>query len=327
MYDLTKIHSALSHLQNISPTMFQDKGSHYMMFCQFCNDATRKPNPAHGHLYVSKELPVFYCQRCGKAGTILNLLISTGFNDEECLEFISSFLKYKFTKDHYKQIEKKKKTKKISLRDHFVEEIKKVKKEEPKNYDVFLNYLHNRVGTFDYLFFLLTPGYVSIKTKYNSFLNFFSCKFNNTQGEFSTARIIEQNEYFRFKNSGKDNLYFFQDLDFENQKSIVLTEGPFDIINTYLYNNTFNNNQTFFASVNGKKFLSSIEKLVMQELLIGNYEINIIFDNDDFQYLKTLNKTRSLIKNLNNNIIIRGWLPSLANSAKDVSDFPSLIEI
>ncbi|MCF7910819.1 hypothetical protein K9L16_04045, partial [Candidatus Pacearchaeota archaeon] len=56
MYELNKIQPILYHLDHIS-NIFADKGSHYSMFCPFCNDATRKNNPQHGHCYVSKNLP------------------------------------------------------------------------------------------------------------------------------------------------------------------------------------------------------------------------------------------------------------------------------
>lgn len=329
MYDLTKIYPVLNHLQNISPGMFESRGTHYMMFCQFCDDATRKQNPEHGHLYVSKDLPVFYCQRCGAAGTILKLLIYTGFEDEECLNYISSFLKYKFVKDYYnvKKL-KKSKSKKTDIEKRIIQNIREIKKTNIDDYNRFLNYTYNRIGNSNFLYFLISPGYIKIRTKQNAELVFFSCWFNNHDGYFSTARIIDQNQYFRFKNSGQNHIYYFQEMNFEKYDTITLTEGPFDIINTYIYNSNFQNQNTFFASVNGKKFISNIEKFVIQELLLGNYEINIIFDNDDWSHETTLKKARFLVNNLNPDIVVRGWLPSFdLPKVKDVSDFPSLTEV
>lgn len=330
MYNLTKLYSVVNHLKFISPGMFQDKGSHIAMFCQFCDDATRKPNPQHGHLYVSKNLPVFYCQRCAETGTILKLLLSTGFDDQEAISYLSGFLKYYFTKDYFKinQRRKSKKKKINEIKNFTLNKLWNLRKENRDNYEMFINYIKNRIGNVDFTKFFIYPDYIEFKKNELAF-KYFSCCFLNRFGNFSTARVIEKNSYYRFRNSNDNSLYFFQKNDFEKYNQIVLSEGVFDILNTYLYNSKFDMENTFYASVNGKKFISNIEYLTITELLLGDYEINIVFDNDDENFKKTIKIARKIVNSFNNNITIKGWLPSfnLNQRVKDTGDFPSITEI
>ena len=56
---------------------FYQSSTEIIVFCPFCNDATRKgPGkvPSHGHLYISLNEPVYHCQRCKTSGHIVTLL-------------------------------------------------------------------------------------------------------------------------------------------------------------------------------------------------------------------------------------------------------------
>ena len=93
MFNIDKFHSIIHHLQSISLNMFKSVKQHYMMFCPFCDDANRKAGHiSHGHCYISKEYPVFYCQRCSTGGSILKLLLFTDFNDEETINLLKQFI-------------------------------------------------------------------------------------------------------------------------------------------------------------------------------------------------------------------------------------------
>ena len=135
MFDIKKFGSILNHLQHLSG-LFKDKGSHYMMFCQFCNDATRKPNPTHGHLYVSKSLPVFHCFRCGVSGTLLRLLVETDFDDEDALNQLKKFHNFKIQKDYFVKHSGIGKKKKIDIKNQLIKELKKHAGSEEQRDDI-----------------------------------------------------------------------------------------------------------------------------------------------------------------------------------------------
>ena len=102
MYNIDKYYPIVHHLQSISPNMFKQIKQHYMMFCPFCDDANRKSGYiSHGHCYVSKEYPVFYCQRCSVGGSIIKLLLFTDFNNEEVINELKQFVNTNVVKDFY----------------------------------------------------------------------------------------------------------------------------------------------------------------------------------------------------------------------------------
>jgi len=80
----------------------------------------------------------------------------------------------------------------------------------------------------------------------------------------------------------------------------------------------------FFISLNGKKYNSAVEWLILEHFLIGQAEINFVFDNDVTTYKTYLFRAKLLAKSYNENILIRGWKPTLS---KDTGDFPGIIEV
>lgn len=318
MYELNKIQPILYHLDHIS-NIFADKGSHYSMFCPFCNDATRKNNPQHGHCYVSKNLPVYYCHRCGSAGTILKLLIFTGFEDQDTIDYLKSFMKYNFVKD-YLYLVPKIKYDKLSLLNNINKRIKSVNQ---KDLSIFNNYLSLRLGNINYSKFLLYPLYINPTEERDSSYKVFSVGFNNSMNEFCGARLINQLGKIRYKK--EKSWYFFQPFKFQNIKNIILSEGMFDILNIFLYGNYFTKNNSFYMSISGKNYMSVIESLIFQELLIGQFDIHIILDSDN-KYLKYLKfMILKLVKPLNNDINIFVWKP--IDGLKDTGEYPLIEEV
>ena len=319
MYELNKIQPILYHLEYIANGMFKDKGSHYMTFCHFCNDMTRKHNPNHGHCYVSKNLPVYYCHRCGSAGTILKLLIYTNFQDQDIIDYLKSFMKYNFVKD-YIYLTPKIKYDKIALLNSISKRIKSVSEKDILSFN---NYLSSRLGNINYSKFLLYPLYIS-PTEENDSYKVLTVAFNNSNNEFCGARLINQIGKIRYKK--EKSWYFFQPFKFnENIKNIIISEGMFDILNLYLYGNYFTKGNSFYMSISGKNYMSVIESLIFQELLIGKFNIHIILDSDN-KYLKQIkNMLFKLIKTLNNEINIHIWKP--VNGLKDTGEYPLIEQI
>jgi len=181
---------------------------------------------------------------------------------------------------------------------------------------LFKNYIFNRLGqNINFCDFLIYPGKIN---------NNVTCDFYNSESELIIQRYASENNKYRFKiNKTSSQLYYFQQKNFEKYNRIVLTEGPFDMLNLYLYNGIFKN--CLFFSISGKKFVSVIEKLVCQNMFIGHYQFNLIFDSDVKNHQFFLYKARQLVSFLNPNIEVKGYLPLLKNS--DVGDYPAVIEV
>lgn len=327
MYDLTKLPSISHHLSSIAGGMWVDKGSHYNSFCPFCDDQTRKYNPSHGHLYVAKILPVFICHRCSASGSILKLLAFTNFDDQETLNYLRSILKFNFSKDYFSSNKPKIKQTTQQLSKVITEKIKSV---DENSLNIFNSYLYSRLGTINYSKFLLYPEFIQPNDKINQ--KVLSVAFNNSLNNYCGARLINQIGKIRYKTQ-KDAYYFFQPYDFENINNIIISEGLFDILNIYLYNNTFSHRDSFYMSISGKNYISAIEKLICQELLIGKFNINLIIDIDEKYntsnstktYINILKyKAEKICNKLNQNISISIYKP--VEGLKDIGEYPLLIK-
>lgn len=312
MYDLKKITPVIRYLNRISPNMFRDIGSEIMIHCPFCDDAQRAHASNHGHLYVAINAPVFNCFRCGTSGTILRLLIETGFEDEEIIKYISSFIKYNFIKDYSKKVS----TSYKQIQNLYVNNTSKVvefKKKNIEQFRIFYKYVIDRIGNVDYNTFFIHPMMIE---------NSLCCGFNNSDKEFITARIISKSKA-RYINSKENYLYYFQAKNFEIYNRIVIGEGPFDIIPLYLYSNLFKN--SLFISIGGKKYLPAIENLITHYILLGRYEINIIYDSDYKNPENSLKRCKFLVEKFNNEILVKGYIP--IEPFQDTGDFPQVMEI
>lgn len=150
----------------------------------------------------------------------------------------------------------------------------------------------------------------------NNYLNLTFC---NTENDLVCWRNIDPNSNFRYKmNKG---LYFFQEKKFDDQTEIVLSEGPFDIINMYLYNTSFKNN--FFQAIHSSRYFLELENLIIRHLLIGSYNINIVFDSNiniqkNIYYL-------NFLKKYNENISFKYWQPTY--NYKDAGENPQVMEV
>ena len=310
MYDITKIHPIINHLKSFS-NYYKESNKELIIFCPYCDDSTRA-NAKHGHLYISQSSPIFNCFRCNSSGNLVRLLIDTGFNDDEILSYLAQFIKYRTIKDYYKT--KKKTTKLKQIQESVVSKNLLFEKNYRDKFETFQNYIFSRLGLVDYSDFLITPTFFNGKL---------SCMFSNSDNEDIVLRLIEQAGEFRYHlNPDTSGKYYFQEKNFDNNSRVVLTEGPFDILNLYLYNSEFKD--SYFISLNGKKYTSAIETLILEDFLIGDLEINMVFDRDVKNYNTYLYRARLLAKHYNTNIIIRGYLPIIG---KDTGDYPAIVEV
>lgn len=315
MYHIDQYPDIIYHLKNNS-TIFKDKGDHYMMFCPYCNDATRKTNPEHGHLYVSKSLPVFYCQRCGTGNSILALLYDTDFHQKDIIQELKQFTNFRSIKDHliHTGVNRVKDAQKIYQ--YLNEKWMKMYMENQQDYYKINNYLKERLGNVNVGKFLIYPDFVSPVSNHNEL----SCCFLNYRGLFTTARFIESNTNWRFFKNKQGEVYHFQPYDFDKYKTIVITEGVFDVINLALFNNKFSLNSTFYLAMLDKKYTSTVKNLIIAHLLLGEYDINLIFDNEvNVDNIKF--QSQNIINTFNNSITINYWKPEIT---KDVGEIPTI---
>lgn len=315
MYNIDNFPQIRYHLKNIS-SIFDDKGNHFAIFCPFCNDSTRKPDPNHGHCYISKELPVYYCHRCDSAGTILKLLISTDFDDIDTINQLKSFVKFNFVKDHLYQKPKHK----VDYYDtiNFIK--RKIFNIDNQELEKFNNYVKIRLGNINYSKFLIYPDY--LKPYKNLSYDLLTVCFNNRANNFIEGRFVNPINNLRYKRNEKA-IYYFQKWDFEAIENIIITEGVFDLLNIYIYNNMFNN--SFYLSMSGKRYLSILEQILYQELLFKSCRVNLVFDNDNKYIERTLWKCRLLVKDINNDIEVVGWKPNYL--FKDAGQYPLLTKV
>lgn len=311
MFDITKIGPIINHLKNIS-SYYKDPTKEIIIFCPYCDDATRS-KATHGHLYISKTHPVFNCFRCSSSGTLIRLLVDTGFDDEEILKFLAQFVKYKSIKDYYYTV--KKKTPKLKIiQDEIIQRNINFETKYPDKFKMYEQYLYSRLGNVDYNRFLISPTF---------FNNKLSCMFTNSNDEDVALRLIEPYKDYRYHlNEGTSEKYYFQERNFENITRITLGEGPFDVLNLYLYSLEFKD--AYHIALNGKKYSSMIESLILGDFLIGDIIIDMVFDTDVLNYKTYLFRARILAKQYNQNVVIKGWAPAVG---KDTGDYPALIEV
>lgn len=304
-YNIYDYPNTINFIKHKSYGYLIEKPGELLTYCPFCDDIDRHVNNKHGHLYISTGTPVFNCFKCETSGNIVKLLTYLDYDNNEELNKIKSFIKYNISKDFYYEI-KNKLSGKINKNEYLYNKYKEVKEEDIK---IFKEYIYKRIGYIDYFKYNIYPEYIDNKLV---------CSFLNYNLELICSRYIKENNNIRYKNYG--GLYYIQPLEFNNIDNIILTEGPFDIINLIVYNNNFPNSSSFWGAVCGKNYLSHIEQLILKYLLLSdNITINMIFDKDNKNYKIFLFKVNELCLLYNNNINIKGWIPTYT---KDVGEFP-----
>jgi len=315
-FNLLKIQPVIDYLHHISPKMFKQLSNEIQIHCPFCDDALRSKAANHGHCYLAISSPIFNCFRCSASGTLITLLLQTGFDDRETIAYISQFIKINFTKDYYKFRSRKNLAAINEIKNKIFKTNSDFKKYNKDQFIIYDNYLKQRIGDVDYLDFLITPSI---------YQNFIISKFYNYIGENILLRYVNNPNKRYINNNNTSGLYYFQNIDLNKYNKVTICEGPFDIINLYLYNDIFKNN--LFIAIRGKNYLNTVENLILEHMLLNNYEINIVFDND---YLKSSKKVLKSINTLigiyNNNIHITGFKPML-NNINDIADFPAVERI
>ena len=308
-----KNHLEIINFLKSTSSVYQDVGREIIIHCPYCDDALRPNARSHGHLYISTDSPVFHCFRCETSGYLGILLRDLGFSDPGILEI---FGKPRVTKLKEKSLIRKKSS------DRDIHEVIKNKnlnfsRGDQNSYNTFEKYIYRRLGSYcDINKYLITPEFINKRL---------CAGFYNSAGYFVTARILDPINNIRYiRDRGSSEMYFFQNLDFDEYKTIVLTEGVFDSIKLYRFSSRFPKNQTFFLSILGKNYGRAVNWLASQHIPIGNFNVNLVFDNDNKYLKKTLCLCRKIAGRINSKIEVRGFHPTLLN---DAGEFPYLEEV
>lgn len=290
----------ISHLKTISKRYYKHSSDWIEIFCPWCDDAIRKVNPNHGHLYISPDGSFVHCFRCSTKSSLEKLLRDTGFKNAEILQLLK-----KTGNIHY-QSSKTIQTSKIkniqNLIDNHYNYFPKDKLQQ------FNDYIYQRCLSINPKEFYLLPIL---------YQNKLMVQILNSNGQIVANRFISHSKQ-RYLNSKERYLYFFQNINYiDEQQSIVLAEGAFDIINLFNYSSIFNNTETFYVGICGSDYKSTLTTLTTNYLMIGKYKINIIFDKGVHFLNQLINRIRFTVNELNCEINLQFYLPRIG---KDVSD-------
>ena len=303
MFDLLNHNDIIYHIKNYSRIFkLNSKQDWIQILCPYCDDATRKSSGiSHGHFYLSRNFNFAQCFRCDTKTSIKKFLIDIHFENKNLL---NSIFKNNLNVNYSSEIKRG-----YYDNENIIIKHETFRKNNLNDYRKFVNYINKRVGNIDFEKFFLYPIYINSKV---------CVSFNNSLNEVSTIRFIDNNniKYYKLQNSVN---YFFQQPN--NFNEIVVCEGAFDLINLYKYSPLFNTNNTFYIALNGRSYISNLSSIIINNFMIGNYNINIIFDKD-IKNIETIKKQIHLKTNLlNPEITTKFYIPTLF---KDVSEFNQL---
>ena len=309
--DLRNFPEIINFLKN-SAAVFQDSGNEFITHCPYCDDALRPNARSHGHLYISKSNPVFHCFRCEASGHLGTLLRDLGFRDEELLRELGTS-KYLNVRERSVIGRKQEKT----AHDVILDRNRRFKIGNRGEYIKFRKYVSGRLGNYcDFSKYLITPEIINKQL---------CASFYNSDGKFTTARILEPTNNYRYiRSKDVSELYYFQELDFDQYKNIVITEGVFDCIKLYRFSDHFPKDETFYVAILGKNYPRTVNWLLTTQIPIGEYDINLVFDNDNKMYKKTMSICRKIGGRINKKVPINGYKPVLLN---DAGEYPFLEKI
>ena len=289
----------IAHLKSISKRYYKHSSGWIEIFCPWCDDAIRKTNPSHGHLYISPTNSFVHCFRCGTKSNLEKLLVDTNFQNSKILNLLKKTgnISYQSSKiiqsPIISNIQKHIETHNI----HF-----------PKDqFQQFKKYIYYRCLNINPTKFYLLPIF---------YQNQLMVQFLNSNGMIVGNRFISKSK--RYLNSKERHLYFFQDINnIDEYEFITLAEGAFDTINLFNYCQIFNNDETFYVAICGSDYKSTITTLITNYLMIGKYNINIVFDQGISFLNQIINRILFTVNELNCEITVHFYLPSMG---KDVSD-------
>lgn len=306
MFDILNYNEIVYHIKNYSRIFKLNSNQDWIqIFCPYCDDATRKSGSiSHGHFYLSRNFNFAQCFRCDTKTSIKKFLIDIHFENKQ---FLNTIFKNNLNINYSSEIKRG-----YYDNTNIIQKHELFRKNNINDYHKFINYINLRIGNVDFEQFFLYPVYINNKL---------CVSFNNILNEVSTTRFIDNNNIKYYKLQTNVN-YFFQELN--NINEIVICEGAFDLINIYKYSPLFDINKTFYIALNGRNYISNISNILINNFMIGKYNINVIFDKD-VKNIENIKKQIQLKTNtLNPEITTNFYIPTIS---KDISEFHQLQSI
>ena len=279
--------------------------AHYIIRCPYCGDSAKHQNK--GHLYINKEMPVFYCVRCGVGGHIIQLIKKLSNKDipiDEVVD-IDEVKKHEYNTSIKKKsiIANKDIRYKIEISDkdqnkidYLSKRIIKFKIDDINRYNIITNIFNfiekNKIP----IPLLIKNSLYNRKEYFNdvvSFLTFFKCKL--------VCRYIgDIKKYYRYINvpliENSPDKYIIIENEFPNNiPKICVAEGVFDIINL---NKLFGKKYDFYIAGLNRNYFNAIIFL-SQMLQIPIMNVDVYIDQDitkDYIYSHVICRTKNICK-------------------------------
>lgn len=242
----------------------EENKKHWVFRCPYCGDSKTEN---HGHLNVSKNMPVFRCVRCGQGGHIKQLLDHLNANDVILPEYINEG---KYTK-------KKHKTNIFTYNEPlelYVEEYIKDRlhiEEIPKEFNVLPSCVLSKIIK------NITDTSVPIFEQTIAFASFRNRKIitrilNNDKFRYYIYSISDGADYYVIGNNRKYTEY-------KKHNTVVVAEGVFDITNQYSHKFIDTPNDAIYMCAGNQSFSGAF---TLARSLALTYKPNIIIlaDND-----------------------------------------------
>jgi len=250
-------------LKEKSGGLLKENSNEIQIFCPYCDDAYRKPNPKWGHLYIGKNNLLFFCHRCGAKGHLIKLLkdLEIDYTKYFRPEQIKGALSVKVSSISGAPISSQ-----IAIQDPY---------EFLRNPDKFLteiDYIYKRTNLEPHLFKFYGIGILK-----NEIL------FKNLDSEnWLIVRYINQKSKIRYKKLVSDNALVFSYYYLKHRKyeipeinSLIVAEGTFDIVNIF---NTIPGFKGYYVSSFGKYYQRAVSEFLIYAPNIK--EVHIFLDSD-----------------------------------------------
>jgi len=283
-------------LRNKSKVFKRHNSDWIEIFCPFCNDATRRSNPSHGHLYFNSDIGCFKCFRCDSSGPIIKVLNEYGINDPQLFKWLASK-----TSRSYLLGKKVSNTREVTSSNVYDCNLQSLV--QNTNIDRFNAYLYQRFSSIDPMQYNIRP------TMAGDGLSFY-----NASNEFVTTRFIDSN--IRYELPKYKVWYYFQPLhSIIEYEQILITEGAIDVINASRYITEFHN--SFCIAISGNNYSGAIMTLINKYLKIGKYTINVVIDNGLKFEKRAIKQIRNCSK-YNTGICIKIYKPKYGKDCSEV---------
>ena len=293
--------------------LLKENEKEYQVFCPFCDDAYRKPSPRWGHLYISKDKPVFYCHRCNTKGHIIKLLDYLQYPEIDKIKKLYNYISPNYSDSNRIIIvqDDNSKDKLNSNNDYSIQH----KIDIDWSLSFVMEYIGKRIGITDRLILdkhlNLKPARVSIRKDDNTYETYFGViiygqNIIDRSIKPLQARLINSKyRYIKLLNNKRYSyilpLSNHKNINIYNIDTLIISEGVFDTVNIYLYLKELNRcSSTLYTTVLGSSYHTKIFEFFVYYPNIKSIHLFVDRDIDIYQLIKAIIRHKKyLIQNDN----------------------------